>query len=237
MRKLHLMNTADRDATVGIDSVPQQPTPKLGLEGQTVTFRRYLATAAMGLHESLLEAHGEHYAEALIQGDPEIDPELVGKTIRNTYPVFFSRSGEVLHASPQIIEIILGPDGSERERREPQETPSNTNDEIPVRFTGRSLPIADAVRQFGFRRSVQIKHVDGLSYDFLHAMAKSLNDRGEVVMLGAGERGRAPLVFQDNGKPYRGFLEGRVDGTRYKLLLHLSDLELKRMPEPGQESA
>ena len=36
-----------------------------------------------------------------------------------------------------------------------------------------------------------------------------------------------PLMFQANGTPYRPFLEGRVDGERFQLLMHLSNLELK----------
>jgi len=41
-----------------------------------------------------------------------------------------------------------------------------------------------------------------------------------------------------NGSPYRGFLEGRVDGERYILLLHLSNMELKMpatAPAGGEE--
>ncbi len=52
-------------------------------------------------------------------------------------------------------------------------------------------------------------------------------------MMGAGTKGKDPLVFQTNGTPYRGFLEGRVDGAKYQLLLHLSNMELKR---PGDDS-
>jgi hypothetical protein len=33
--------------------------------------------------------------------------------------------------------------------------------------------------------------------------------------------------MQVNGTPYRGFLEGRIDGENYILLLHLSNMELK----------
>ena len=40
--------------------------------------------------------------------------------------------------------------------------------------------------------------------------------------------GKDPLVFRRGSVPYRGFLEGRVQGDRYALLLHLSTAELKR---------
>jgi hypothetical protein len=39
------------------------------------------------------------------------------------------------------------------------------------------------------------------------------------------------LIFHSNGSPYRGFLDGRVDGEKYQLLLRLSNLELKRPKE------
>jgi len=34
-------------------------------------------------------------------------------------------------------------------------------------------------------------------------------------------------VFSQGGEPYRGFLEGRIDGDRYCLILHLTNLEVK----------
>ena len=74
---------------------------------------------------------------------------------------------------------------------------------------------------------MQLRHVDGVTYDFLYAMAKELHEEGMVVLIGAGPKGKAPLIFQANGSPYRGFLDGRVDGDRYQLLIHLSNLELK----------
>ena len=44
-------------------------------------------------------------------------------------------------------------------------------------------------------------------------------------------QGVDPLVFQEEGRPYRAFLEGRVRGEEYLLLMHLSNLELKPLPE------
>jgi hypothetical protein len=88
----------------------------------------------------------------------------------------------------------------------------------------------DVVRRFAFRRTLQIRHVDGLSYDYLFAMAKELDEADEMVMMGGGSKGKAPLIFQTNGTPYRAFLEGRVEGERFQLLLHLSNMELKRPP-------
>ena len=58
-------------------------------------------------------------------------------------------------------------------------------------------------------------------------MAKDLHDNNALMMLAGGEKGNEPLVFQDGGKTYRAFLEGRIKEKSYVLLLHLSNLELK----------
>jgi hypothetical protein len=46
----------------------------------------------------------------------------------------------------------LNPEGSEKERRDPINTVMNVNDEIPVKYSGRFIPINEAVVKFGFRR-------------------------------------------------------------------------------------
>ena len=48
-----------------------------------------------------------------------------------------------------------------------------------------------------------------------------------IMIIGAGLKGNEPLVFQDGGKAYRAFIEGRIKGNSYLLLIHLSNLELK----------
>lgn len=223
----HVTNAKGRDATVGAVTVPAPPAPALGVPGLTLTFRRYLAAAESGTHASLVRRFGADYAGALVSGDPEIDLEQVGQFIEQTTPVYLDGAGEVLHADPQFLELVFAPDGTEKERRAPVDTVGNVNAEQPVRWTGRKVPIAEAVRKFAFRRTVQLQHVDGLTYDYLHAMAAELEQTQTLMLLGTGEKGTGPLIFQANGRAYRGFLSGATDGRRYRLLLHLSDMELK----------
>lgn len=227
MRKIHLMNGAGRDATVEFQSHKTAARPSLGLPGHRVRFKRYLATTDLGQHPAMQQRFGENYAEALIAGDPEIDFEQVGREIGETTQVFLSADGEVLHAAPEIVEVIYDASGDERERRPPQNLEANINDELPLRFTGRKIARAELARRFVIGRSLQIRHVDGLTYDYLFAMAQELDGEDVVVLLGGGPKGRDPLTFTTNGTPFRGFLEGRVDGDRYILMLHLSNMELK----------
>ncbi len=81
--------------------------------------------------------------------------------------------------------------------------------------------------RFVFAGKMQISHYNGLTYDFLYAMAKELEEKESLMMLGAGPKSNQPLLFKRGGKTYRGFLEGRTDGPKYALILHLSNMELK----------
>ena len=229
-RKIHLTNAARRNATVIMCFLKPETPPKMGVLGEPATFMRYLASTDKNLHESLVNEHGEEYADLLIKEDPEIDLECIGKTISSTSAVFLTSKGDVMYAAPKIREVIINPDGSEREQREPVEVEPNVHEEFPIIWSGKKMQVTEAVKKFVFRKTIQLNHVDGLTYDFLYNMAKELSDAGNMMLVGGGEKGLDPLIFQANGKPYRAFLEGRVKGECYQLLLHLSDMELK-VPE------
>ena len=231
---IRLTNAAGRDGSVQTTLPAREPGVQTGLPGHTVSFRRFLAATEACRGEAMSRQLGDDFAQALIDGDPEIDIEHVGRTIGETNVVYLTAQGEFLHSPPAMVEVITLPDGSEKERRAPVDIEANIDDEHPVRWTGRKFPIVDAVRRFVFRRSLQVVHVDGVTYDFLQGMAADLAKEKVLMFVGAGSKGLDPLVFQANGRPCRGFLEGRVDGERYQLLLHLSDMELKR-PTPKEQ--
>jgi len=235
---IHLANAKGRDATVGLATVKAVAGPKLGLPShEAMAFRRYVAGTAE-TSDAALKAHfGDDYGKALIEADPEVDIERVGMFVEQTQTVFLDAAGDVMFAEPRIVEILYNPDGSEKERRAPVETEANVNVETPVRWTGRKMPIADAVRRFSFRRTLQLRHVDGLTYEYLFEMAKDLEASGSMMLVGTGDKGMAPLVFQANGRAYRGFLAGRTQGTSYRLTLHLSDMELRRPAAVKSEDA
>ena len=90
------------------------------------------------------------------------------------------------------------------------------------------MPRSDLVRKFAIKRTMQLRHVDGVTFDFLFSIAKELDEKDSVMLLGAGDGGKAPLILQANGSGYRGFLEGRIKGDEFLLLLHLSNMELKK---------
>ena len=229
MKTIHFMNKDGRNAKVAFQPVKVTKIFQMGLPKESVSFKRFVAAGENGLHEYLSQELEEDYGQALVDGDPEIDIKNIGKRIQETDLVYLTGKGDILYTPPMIEESIIGPDGLEKERRKPEDIPCNVDDELPVRWSDQKIPTTEVVKSFAFKRTIQIRHIDGLTYDFLYQMAKELSEEKCMVMVGTGKNGKSPLIFQTNGNPYRGFLEGRVQGKKYKLLLHLSNMQLKKI--------
>ncbi len=227
MGELHITNEEGRDTVVRFNGLRPAVAPRMGKNNAFANFRRYVVATDTGLHEALAQAHGDDYSQALLDGDPEIDLEVVGRALGEGQNVYLGGDGDVMYAPPEIVEVIYEASGEERERRAPQEIAANVNEELPVHWSGKKMPRKDVVRRFVFRRHLQIAHSDGLTFDYLFSIAKELAEEDAVVLIGAGSKGKSPLVFHTNGTPYRGFLEGRIADQKYQLLLHLSNMELK----------
>jgi len=177
----------------------------------------------------MLEKYGDNetLAKALVEGDPEIDFERDGMFLWDTSRVYINPKEELVYRI-RTEEVVYNPDRSVREVREQRILEANVDAEIPLTWSGKLISKADAIRQFVFATKLQIVHINGLTYDFLYDMAKELHDAKSLMILGGGHTGKDPLIFRSRSLPYRGFLEGRIDGDKYILLLHLSNLELKK---------
>jgi hypothetical protein len=149
--------------------------------------------------------------------------------------VLVDPAGNLVHKS-QAFEIVRNPDGSVRERRSKLSPAPNVTPDSPLRWSGKMIKKADAIRKFVFSNKVQLTHINGLTYDFLFAMAKELEEQDSLLILGAGPKFNQPLILRRGSTPYRGFLEGRVLGERYALVLHLSNLELKAPESSSSET-
>jgi hypothetical protein len=166
-------------------------------------------------------------AQALVSSDPEVDLERFGQSLWFLSRVFINPQEKPVYQVQQN-ELVFSPMGQVLARRPLQRAEANTNAAIPLQWTGRLVPKREAVRRYVFSDLMQILHINGLTYDFLFGMASELAASASLMLVGAGKGGKDPLVFRRGSVPYRGFLEGRVQGDRYALLLHLSNAELKR---------
>jgi hypothetical protein len=230
MRAIHIANEKKRDAEVGFEALAKQETISMvlpdGREKRNVQFIKSLVKL-----DDLVKTYGDlvKTAEALIAGDPEIDIEQAGKCINKTHRLWMTADGTIAYGV-NFMELVHNPDGSEKERRDYSKIQANIKIEDAVQWSGRQVPKSEAVRKFVFVKSYQIRHTSGLTYDFLYDMAKQLQEHKTLMLVGAGKKGNEPLRLSDGGEPYRGFLEGRIEGETYSLILHLSNLELKALP-------
>jgi hypothetical protein len=180
-------------------------------------------------HDALARAHGDAIARALVDGDPEIDLEHVGRRLGQASRVWVGATGQILYAA-RVLSVVTGPDGTEKSRGDFVDVEATVGEDQPaLPWSGRLMPAADVVRKYALVRKQQLRHVNGLTFDFLHDIAKTLEKSGQLLRVGAGAKGQQPLIFQTNGTKFQGFLEGRTEGDAYLLVLHLSNLELKSL--------
>ena len=232
IRKVRLKDAKGRDGLVYLSPSPHMSKPEIRTpDGKPVRFERIIKSP-MERSESVLRHQykdDDLLTRALIEGDPEIDMESAGRIAGPCDRVWTDPDDKPLYAV-KLVEIVYGSNGAEKERRTPVEVEANVGEDMPLRWTGRFYQHEEIVRRFAITRKFQIVHTDGLTFDFLHKMAGLLENKDSLASIGAGPKGRETLVLERNGTPYRAFLEGRTKGDEYLLILHLSNLELKRPP-------
>lgn len=227
-RYIHIADSKGRDAEIIFTSKTKKSKVKsVTSKGEDVQTLRVLKGIAQNSFEGMLKTLGsaEAVTKALIQSDPEIDLQMTGRIIKSTSRVFIDQD---LKAVSRISkkEVVYAADGTLKEERTPKELIANILLEAPLK-PGKLFPKKDIYNKFIFAKKYQLHHINGLTFDFLFELAKELNEKDSLMIIGGGAKGNEPLVFQDGGKSYRGFLEGRIKDHSYKLILHLSNLEIK----------
>jgi hypothetical protein len=226
MFTLHLENE-NRSARVGLSS-PMAEKNAAPLEQVTST----------GKVKRIQALNGQNFlptasSAQLIDGNPELDLQLAGRLMRDATGVYLdpSASKPTIATEFKEVEVVYTPDGQEKERRSRVFRTANVDTTQPLKIV-RRMPMKECLTRFVFRGMQQLVHTDGLTFDFLHGLAKSLQESQSMALVGSGPKGAGPLVLRDGGTPFRGFLFGEVEGSgddaRYRLLLLLSDQELKR---------
>jgi len=229
MGTINIANSKGRDAVVNTQSVRKATRVRwLDEQGRQVSSARLLKATLARDVAALEKAAGglDKLSAALIASDPEVDIETFGRLLRQTSRVYVDPDGQIVH-KVRHVEIVRNPDGTERERRPRRIAQPNTCTETPLKWSGRLMKKGEVYNRFVFSSKMQIVHVKGLTYDFLYAMARELEEKDSLLLVGAGPRSNQPLVFTRGGNAYRGFLEGQTQGDRYRLVLHLSNMELK----------
>jgi len=229
MPDVSLTNSQGRDAQVVAESV-RIPVRIRWVDDQNrqASSARLLKGTIDRDFEALLEQAGspDKVGDALISGDPELDIESAGSFLRDTSRVYYNSDRKTVFSVTQM-EIVRNPDGTEKTRRPKKQPSPNVGAEQPLLWSGKFLPKKDVYNKFVMVAKLQLHHINGLTYDFLYGIAKDLEKKDSLLLMGGGPKANQPIVLRRGSVPYRGFLEGRTKGDEYCLLLHLSNMELK----------
>lgn len=226
---INISNPKNRDAVVAFEALnPKREIRYTDEKGRPVSTRKLLKTDVTHDLPALIPKSKklEAVADALVKGDPEIDIERFGMFLTDMSRVYVTKRG-IIHLVEEI-EVIYNADGTVRKRQPRKKEPQNMNGEFPMRWTGKFIKKDEAAHRFVFTNKKQLVHVNGLTFDFLYEMAKELDEKDSLLLVRGGEKGDEPLVMNRGGKPYNAFLEGRIKGEAYCLILHLSNMELKK---------
>lgn len=230
LRSIRLADHRGREATVLLvpRRRPAEPT-YTDTCGKPVRFARLIKNTAETDHAALLSRYGdpESLARALIDGDPEIDNKSAGREAGLCDRVYVGADGQPLY-SARRIEVVVDREGKEIARREPVEMPANLVPDTPPCWSGKLISKEEAARRYAFTRAYQVRHTNSLEYDFLFGLARYLEERNCLVLVGSGPKGQGPLILERNGTPMKGFLEGRTKDDSYQLVIHLATFELKQ---------
>jgi len=167
-------------------------------------------------------------ANDLIIADPEINMAtsgtiLEGETLTG---VFVEPNTRTPVNDFKIVEVTTNPSG-EKSGPKPVNRQANINTNAPIKVT-KLHPLDQVLTKFVFKNTYQIIHQDGLSKNFLFNLAKTLETQGMAAAIGAGLKGNLPITLRNRSTPVRAFLVGQIEADKYKLLLLITDTELRK---------
>lgn len=229
MRKIKLANSQKRDAEIIFGGLIRKPLIHFTLpDGSTSKNIKILKSDIHHQYDALILKYGidEELAQNIINNDPEINLFNTGMIITGGQKVLVNNYLKPIYKVKATEEVYL-PDGTLKEEKPFATKNQNILSDFPISWTGKQIPISEAYNRYIFAKKYQLTHTNGLTFDFLYEMAKELHEKQVMMLLAGGSKGNEPLIFQENGKPYRAFLEGRIKEDTYLLLMHISNLELK----------
>lgn len=234
MKKINIANREQRDAVVGFEAKPtRQKILQVLQDGSKKKNIKILKSTPKTSMEYLSAQYEdlEDLSQDIIENDVDVDIEKAGKIVDNLKKIYVGKNNRIIF-DVRMIEIIKDKNGVEQKRLEHFQKDANISlDGYPVKWSGKLIPKIVATKKFVFAKHYQIRHINGLTYDFLHKMAIELHKKDGLMFVGGGKKGADPLVISAGGTPYRGFLEGRIHKEKYMLLLHLTNLELKEFTQ------
>lgn len=166
--------------------------------------------------------------------NPEIDINKAGRIINNEYLTTAYHKPNELKITQDFKKFKISLDANEKitEKTIEKATHSNINELSPLIVNlETNIPIKEAFTRFAFKDIYQLIHKDEHTRKHLIKLAKILQESNSCVLLGSGKKGKDPIILQENGTPCRGFIFGEIKNSKYKLLVMITDMEMKTIQE------
>lgn len=175
----------------------------------------------------------ENYIDGLIKNEiSDIDIQSVGTIIGKCNKVI-TNDNQIVSDFVKKIKIV-----NEKEEviknEEFTDTPANVNEELPLVISDTIFTKENLCTKLFLSRKIQLIHKDDLTFKFLMDLAEEIGDK--IVMVGSGKKGTKPIIFAKNGTPYRGFLQASIVEKSYKLVVHLSNMEISNPQKVKDEN-
>ena len=229
LKEIHIANEKKRDANVKFVSLIKESDPKFAYKGKSIKNSRLLINSDETSEKNLIKKYKNKLAQKILEEDVDLNIDYAGKFIGDIDRILFNSKNEILYTPPKIKEVVFNKEGKEIKKQNPKEIVPNIRDDTPpLKWTGKFFKREDILKKFVITKSIQLRHIDGLTFQFLYDMEKTLDNKKSLMFIGGGKSGKDPLIFQTNGNPYRGFLDGRINKKQYQLILRLSNMELKK---------
>ena len=98
MRKINLSNDTKRDAEVAFGTTFHRPSPVFKTaDGKKILNERRVRSTIATMDATLVNLYGEGLADALVNGDPEVDMERFGLKVEGLKKVFLTPEQKVAY--------------------------------------------------------------------------------------------------------------------------------------------
>ncbi|MGV9172864.1 MAG: hypothetical protein ACOC44_13720 [Promethearchaeia archaeon] len=175
-----------------------------------------------------------------MNADKEINLKWTGKEISRTFRILFNQDDDLCY---NFTEYEIEKDRHGRiipckkcgevycKHQIKTRTRSNINrEEKPIVFIKpMRMKKLEAIKKWSFGRSYQLRHVDGLTFKFCYELAEKLHNTGDMVLMAPinmEEKKPEKLILRNNTRGFYAWLEGRIKGKKYALILHRATLKL-----------
>ncbi|MEZ4461113.1 MAG: hypothetical protein R3E66_15600 [bacterium] len=178
-RTIKISDDKKRDADIQIEGIKGKARLKwVNARNQPVQSERLIKATEDHTYDALLKKFGDDnkLALALVDADPEIPFDKAGRRVGSSDRVWIRQDGSVLYCARTLL-VRTDATGEEIERSDFVDVEATVGDDKILPWTGRMFSRNEIVHKFAVIRKIRLRHINGLTFDFLYEIAKTLQEQ------------------------------------------------------------